>query len=160
MKLIALMAVTLLATAAHAQNRNYTNDPVLANASPINVGRHTLGSGTPGQYGYEVAIPILKTAAYSDSLAGTIYHEPHYMPHFPTAATIWPRVIEIKCTFDRFCEGYNYSPAMGRGEYLFVTPRVVRAPLPTPPVIVERIVTVPGPERIILKEVPIKPKKE
>jgi hypothetical protein len=50
-----------------------------------------------------------------------VYHVPQYMPGFPTAATIWPRVVEVKCQNDR-CEGYENTPALGRGEYLFFKP--------------------------------------
>ena len=151
MKFIALMAVALVATASQAHNGVVLNDNGPLNTPPINIHRHTLGSGEQGVRGFELALPVLENH---------IYHEPQYMPYFPTAATIWPRVIEVKCNMDRKCEGYNWAPSMGRAEYLFVTPRVV---VEQPrPLIVEKIIEklVPGPERIILKEVPVKPKKE
>ena len=50
-----------------------------------------------------------------------VYHVPQYMPGYPTAATIWPRVVEVKCQND-LCEGYENTPALGRGEYLFFKP--------------------------------------
>lgn len=50
-----------------------------------------------------------------------VYHAPQYMPGYPTAATIWPRVVEVKCQND-VCEGYQNTPALGRGEYLFFKP--------------------------------------
>ena len=153
MKLIALMAVALMATATQANLVVVANDSTPVNGKPINVHRHTLGSGEQGVKGFEVASPVLENH---------IYHGPQYMPFYPTAAVIWPRVIEIDCFEESAhglnkCKGYNWAPSMGRAEYLFVTPRYVK---PAPPVIVEKIVTVPGPERIILKEVPVKPKKE
>ncbi|MEO5606086.1 MAG: hypothetical protein ABIR13_00675 [Polaromonas sp.] len=71
-----------------------------------------------------------------------VYHVPQYMPGHPTAATIWPRVVEVKCQND-LCEGYENTPALGRGEYLFfkpvntvaavAIPVVVPAPVVMPP---------------------------
>jgi hypothetical protein len=52
---------------------------------------------------------------------------------------------------------------MGRGEYLFITPKIVE---PAKPVIVTNTVTVvkevnvPGPVREVFVEVPVKKKKE
>lgn len=50
-----------------------------------------------------------------------VYFAPQYMPGYPTAATIWPRVVNVRCDGD-MCEGYENSPALGRGEYLFFKP--------------------------------------
>lgn len=50
-----------------------------------------------------------------------VYHAPQYMPGFPTAATIWPRIIEVQCQ-NNLCAGYEITPALGRGEYLFFKP--------------------------------------
>jgi len=95
----------------------------------------------------------------NSGLENDILHGTQYMPGFPTAATIWPRVVAVPCVKadeGLKCEGYRWSPALGRGEYLFITPQVVERPAPPPPV----IVTVPGPERIVLKEVPVKKQRE
>lgn len=101
----------------------------------------------------------------NESVQNNIYHAPQYMPNYPTAATIWPRVVTVdNCT--KFlnepnsvrCDGYNWNPSMGRAEYLFVTTKSVA--VPPPPVVVEVIKEVPGPERIILQEVPPKKKRE
>jgi len=54
-----------------------------------------------------------------------LYFVPQYMPGFPTAATIYPRVVSVPCSKTAKgmdCKGYNWSPAMGRGEYLMFTP--------------------------------------
>ena len=51
-----------------------------------------------------------------------VWHVPQYMPGFPTAATIWPRVVDVRCAEDNACTGYLITPAMGRGEYLFFRP--------------------------------------
>ena len=75
-----------------------------------------------------------------------VYHVPQYMPGFPTAATIWPRVVEVECQNDR-CAGYQSAPALGRGEYLFFKPvqvvAAVSAPVvePQPVVIIQREIT-------------------
>jgi hypothetical protein len=62
------------------------------------------------------------------------YHVPQYMVGFPTAATIWPRVVQVDCVeidaSNIKCEGYNWSPKMGRGEYLYFQPVMHKAPKP------------------------------
>ena len=48
-----------------------------------------------------------------------LYHTPGYMPGYPTAATLWDRVVEVKCTKAdgvMKCDLPEYSPSMGRGE--------------------------------------------
>lgn len=86
----------------------------------VEIGRMLLGSGEPGQPGMENA-----TAVYNN-----VYHAAQYLPGFPTAATIWPRVIEVPCRQVEArlqCDGYNWTPRMGRGEYLYFTPIVLAA---------------------------------
>ena len=84
-----------------------------------------------------------------------VLHVPQYLPGFPTAATIWPRIVEVNCESNKGqlqCEGFHWTPDMGRAEYLFITPKVVEKPAP---VIVEKIV-----EKKVLVEVPVKKKPE
>lgn len=47
-----------------------------------------------------------------------VWHVPQYLPGYPTAAPIWPRVIELRCV-NGVCAGYTITPELGRGEYLF-----------------------------------------
>ena len=113
-------------------------------AQTVGIERTTLGSGTPGQYGFEQAQPVLEN---------DIFHAPQYLPYFPTAATIWPRIIEVPCVkigTTLKCEGYHFDGTY-RAEYLFFTPRI-EAPAP--------VVTKEYHETLILKEVPIKKPKE
>lgn len=152
-KILATLAGLLLASSAFAAD--------------VGIVRNELGSGTPGTQGWERAVQVGPDSTY--------LHTPQYMPGFPTAATIWPRVVNVKCTSEKVyprahsqskevrtvqkCDGYNWSPELGRGEYLFINPTVVEAPQPV--VITNTVIKeVPGPERIILKEVQVKPKKE
>ncbi len=127
-------------------------------AAQVDLSKHVLGSGTPAfnASGYENAKIVENTR-----VENKILHSPQYMPNYPTAAPIWPRVVEVPCTKaangDLKCEGYNWAPSMGRGEYLFVTPVVKEAPKAT---VVKETVVVPGPERVIIKEVPVKKIKE
>jgi len=119
-------------------------------AQQVTVGRSELGSGTPGVSGFE-------TASKWDN---SIFHAPQYMPGFPTAATLYPRVIDVQCTGTLTvlnCKGYNWLPELGRGEYLMIRP--VLAPEPK---IVEKMVPVPYPipGATIYKEVEVKKKKE
>lgn len=74
--------------------------------------RVPMGSGLQNAHGIENARVV---GDYG------VWHAPQYMPGFPTAATIWPRVVEVRCRGDR-CSGYENSPAVGRGEYLFFRP--------------------------------------
>lgn len=158
-RIISLFAVALAATVAHASTASMdtvlTNQE-LSNSDSIQLQNFVLGSGEPG---------VGKTD-YLPVIGNNILHGPQYMPYHPTAATIWPRVIEVDCvntfpkrafagpaTFvdvEKSCEGYNWLPSMGRAEYLFVTPKVK----------VEEVRVIEGPERIILKEVPVKKVKQ
>jgi hypothetical protein len=131
---------------------------VTAFAADVNVGKAVLGSGTPSYNptGSEKAIVVDNA-----KVENNIDHAPQYMPNYPTAATVWPRVVEVPCTKGKNgaldCAGYNWSPAMGRGEYLFVTPKVVEQ---SKPQVVTVIKEVPGPVREVLIEVQPKKKKE
>lgn len=81
------------------------------------------------------------------------YHAPQYMPNYPTAATIWPRVVDVGCekgSVGIVCEGYHLRPGLGRGEYLFVHPQVKE---PATPVVA-------APPVIVYREVPVKKKME
>lgn len=97
----------------------------------------------------ELALPVLQN---------DIYHVPQYMPNYPTAASIWPRIVDVPCVqvgADLKCDGYEWSPKYGRGEYLFFHPVVAVPVQPSAPQIVPVIV-----ERKVYIEVPTKPKKE
>lgn len=123
--------------------------------SLIGIERSALGSGRPGTQGFEQAVPVLENESF---FKNDIFHAPQYMPYYPTAAVIYPRVVDVKCVIDKNvakCDSYNWKPDVGRAEYLFFTPVISE---PEAPKVVEKIVYVPGP--VILKEVPIKPKKE
>jgi hypothetical protein len=130
------------------------NTPIPAGSTVVL--RHQLGSGTPGFTGFEPAT----------HMGEGIYHAPQYMPSYPTAAALWPRVVEVECertpngAFS--CNGYDWLPALGRGEYLYIRPMVK---VVAPPVVVEKIVRVPVPtpvivERKVFIEVPVKKKGE
>lgn len=74
-----------------------------------------LGSGLQNEAGYSQAKEVYPS----------MLHVPQYMPGYPTAAVIWPRVIDVNCSQDGFnlkCEGYNWLPTYGRGEYLMIRP--------------------------------------
>jgi hypothetical protein len=90
-----------------------TQDISQASIARIKIERIYLGSGSQDAAGTENADPV---ADYG------VWHVPQYMPGFPTAATIWPRVVDVQCAEDNACAGYLITPAMGRGEYLFFRP--------------------------------------
>ena len=115
---------------------------VLAGSAMAQVGVHRVenGSGQPNATGIENA----------DMWDQGVYHAPQYMPGYPTAATLWPRVIDVPCTKigdNITCNGYNWTPDMGRGEYLMIHPMIVE---PTKPIVVTNTVT-----NTIVKEVPV-----
>lgn len=114
-----------------------------ASAQNVDIQRNAYGSGVPGKEGFENA----------DVVENDIFHAPQYMAAFPTAATIWPRVVEVPCVRSATglqCEGYNWTPKMGRGEYLFFKPKIAE---PVRPEIIVR-------ERTIIKEVAPKKLKQ
>lgn len=108
-------------------------------SAQVNVGRVENGSGQPNQTGVENAVKW-------DS---NVYHVPQYMPGYPTASTIFPRVIDLACTQTGSvvnCNGYSWAPNMGRGEYLMVRPVITESPKPiivTNTIVKEVFVTVP-----------------
>lgn len=98
-----------------------------------------LGSGVPSEGGVTNA-PLVMDG---------MYHAPQYLPNHPTAATIWPRVVDVDCTKAGQvvkCDGYNWTPDMGRGEYIYIRPRFKNEPVPPAPVA----------PIVIYKEVPVK----
>lgn len=103
----------------------------------ITIQRNLLGSG-------------IQNAAITADVATQVgdygvYHVPQYMPGYPTAATIWPRVVEVKCQ-NNACEGYQNTPALGRGEYLFFKPVNTVAAVSIP--IVEQVILEQPPREI------------
>lgn len=92
-----------------------------AGAPPVvvEIQRLYLGSGEPGQPGFENATLVVND----------VYHVPQYLPGRPTAASIWPRVIDVPCTRlasgGLRCQGYAWRPGIGRAEYLYFRPVVV-----------------------------------
>lgn len=116
-KIISILALMALAGSAFA------ND--------LSIERRELGFGTPGLHGMENA----------DKWDGSnsIYHALTYLPGTPTAATIYPRVVDVECTKtaqgDFACAGYNWRQELGRAEYLFVRPTLAKGPI-----IVEKLV--------------------
>lgn len=116
-----------------------------ASAADVGIQQTPLGSGTPGTAG------VTPSTLVMDGM----YHAPQYMPGYPTAATLWPRVVDVECTEvgkQLNCASYNWLPELGRGEYLLFRPRIAVPPVPT-----ERIVEVPV---VVYKEVPAKHGKE
>lgn len=122
-------------------------------AQEIQLERRQLGSGTPAEvttFGNETA----------KSVGDGMYHAPQYLPGHPTAATIFPRTVQVPCTKGSEqleCSGYNWAPEMGRGEYLFVIPKMVEPPKQTvireqvPVIVRERVPVIV--EKEVIREV-------
>ncbi|MBO9676695.1 MAG: hypothetical protein J7556_00590 [Acidovorax sp.] len=83
-----------------------------ANAADLMIERVPFGSGMQNAAGPENAQPVADFG---------VWHAPQYMPGYPTAATIWPRVVLVQCKGGT-CDGYAITPNMGSGEYLFFKP--------------------------------------
>lgn len=121
----------LVALAVVALNPAFAQTPAAQPAQPadsaamgagavsnVKIGRVLLGSGEPG----DGSGPAYENAT---QVYNNLYHAPQYLPFYPTAATIWPRVIEVPCRqvgADLLCERYHWRPEYGRAEYLFFTP--------------------------------------
>jgi len=115
-------------------------------AQSVTVSREAYGSGQPNATGVENA-----TKWEND-----IYHAPQYMPGYPTAAIIYPRIVDVQCTKSVTygtlqCKGYNWSPEMGRGEYLMIHTVITQPPAP---VVITNTVT-----NTIVREIPVTTKK-
>lgn len=119
-----------------------------ASEKSVTISREFLGSGQQEITGFENAT----------NWDNYIYHAPQYMPGYPTAAIIYPRVITVKCNrviWGTACEGYTWLPEMGRGEYLMFQP-VIQDVKPQPAPEVKPVTII----REVLVEVPVKKKKE
>ena len=117
-------------------------------AQEVVVAQHELGSN----------INIDETKVWDND--AHVYHVPQYMPGYPTAAVIYPRVIEVPCKQTNnviTCKGYNWSPELGRGEYLMIRPIREQQPKVVTNTIVKEV---PGPAITVIKEVPVKKTKE
>lgn len=125
-KLLALAIVaTVSAGAAMA-------DPV------IHLQQRAYGSGTPSIPGTQ-GTPVVVYTQSSTALPDGLFYVPQYLPGYPTAAVIFPRVIDVNCIQKDGgpvkCEGYNWMPELGRGEYLLVRPNVKVINTPAPKVV-------------------------
>jgi hypothetical protein len=136
-----LMPVIVFAninTVTEKANREDVNANIPIPAGAVVVMRHQLGIGTPGVKGLEPA----------NHMGEGIYHSPQYMTQYPTAGVIWSRVVDVECdkinTGEYVCDGYNWSPALGRGEYLFIRPTMKAPVCPcNVPSVVEKLVPYP-----------------
>ena len=100
-------------------------------ANDLSIERREGGFGTPGLEGQE------RAEKWDGSNA--IYHALTYLPGHPTAATIYPRVVDVECTRSNAgnfsCGGFNWRQELGRAEYLFVRPVLAKGPI-----VVEKLV--------------------
>lgn len=117
-----------------------------SSASEYTIERRAFGSGHSAPPGFKGSNQVYDVTTHNDG----IYFTPQYLPGFPTAATIWPRVVDVKCKkigIDTVCDGYQWRPEYGRGEYLMFRPVIQKQqPLAKP--------------RIVYVEVPPKKKKQ
>lgn len=112
-------ALVLLALAVNAQSFE---------GSRVRVTGVPLGSGVPVAAG-------VPSSSYADHIAAGDYHVPNYLPGYPTAATLWPRVWHLPCKRDPadgdlLCAGYGVSPL--RGEYIYNRPVLEVVPTGSP----------------------------
>lgn len=143
-KVVIALALSVLSTVSFAELSDQlpiTNNVYVDNYKPINqVGLQ-----------FELGNNLINSINWNND----IYHSPQYMPGYPTAATIFPRVVDVDCVRvinGISCKGYNWLPEMGRGEYLMVHPVIHEPPQPQ---IITKIIT-----KEVLVEVPVKKKGE
>jgi hypothetical protein len=109
-----------------------------ASAADLSIERREGGFGTPGLNG-------LENAQLWDG-STSIYHALTYLPGSPTAATIYPRVVDVECSKDAkgnfSCGGFNWRQELGRAEYLFVRPVVAKEQPVKEVVVVKEVVKV------------------
>lgn len=96
----------------------------------VEIQRLAYGSGSQQ---FDPALDASASNAFETAtpVADGLFHAPQYMPGYPTAAVIFPRVVEVPCYQVQpdalRCKGYYVTPAEGRGEYLFFHPVAVNA---------------------------------
>lgn len=104
--------------------------PALA-ANEITIRNMPYGSGTPGNDdGTTIATEV----------SPGLYQAPQFLPGFPTAATLFPYVVNVNCTQTGttvVCDGYNWYPSSGRGEYILFHP-IIKVVEVTPPAVVSK----------------------
>lgn len=96
---------------------------VFAEAS-VDVEKRALGAGKPAAF---LTLGSDRAVYIDDGY----YFAPQYMPMYPTAGVIWPRIVAVDCDVvgnGLACDGYEWLPKLGRGEYLFVIPQLRKAP--------------------------------
>lgn len=132
-KFFAVMVVAALGVScAYAQSA-----PEAVNNQPaVFIKNEQMGSGAP-------AVQVTMGSSIAQYWGDGLYFIPGYYPGYPTAAVMWPRVIEVPCVKNDdgslSCQGYEiYSQQAGnRGEFILFKP-VIQAPAkPVAPTIVE-----------------------
>jgi hypothetical protein len=122
MKRLLFLAFSLASVSAFAQETLSNGWMPTDSPASIEVANVPGGSGVPsgGQsVGYSEATPV------SDGL----YQVPGFMPYEPSAGTMWPRVIDVKCMSKAgvwYCTGYHIDGVLGRGEDIYVRPEFVK----------------------------------
>ena len=128
MKRLLILALSLASASAFAQEIATNGGMPVDDPQTILVARVPLGSGVPSPgatIGYSEALPV------SDGL----YHVPGYLPYQSTAATLWPRVVDVKCRDNGgtwYCSGYHVDGVLERGEDIYVRPHFLRVALRAP----------------------------
>jgi hypothetical protein len=146
-----LLALSLVTTSVVAQEITTNGGMPLDDPQVLLVARIPLGSGAPSPgetTGYSEALPV------SDGL----YHVPGYLPYESTAASLWPRVVDVNCRDTSgtwYCSGYRVDGILGRGEDIYVRPHFIKAvfqaPIPKEPVVIPVLPVVPPAEHKLIR---------
>lgn len=141
-KLVLSLIITLVSLSVHAED--FKSAAKIVTEQPIVINRQLVGSGAQTGVGKQTSIIVHRQG---------LLHTPNYMPGYPTATTLWPRVVRVPCVKGvdgkLYCDQFDWTPADGRGEYIYYTP-MVKEPAYCPP----------SPPVVVYKEVPVKKKKE
>jgi hypothetical protein len=157
-RLLFVVALAGLANASAFAQEVETNGGMPVDSPPaIEVANIPMGSGVPsvGQStGYTEATPV----------ADGLYHVPGYMPYQSTAETIWPRVVNVRCTNKEgewYCTGYHVDGVLERGEDIYVRPQFINvvASVPAAKVSIQpqpvAATPVPHVHHLLLKKKPV-----
>jgi len=123
MKRLLFLAFSLASASVFSQEVMSNGGMPVGDPASIEVANVPMGSGVPsgGQtIGYSEATPV------SDGL----YEVPGFLPYDPSAGTVWPRVVDVRC-IDKagtwYCTGYHIDGVLGRGEDIYVRPVFIKS---------------------------------
>jgi hypothetical protein len=156
MKRFLLLALSVISVSAFSQETLTNGGMPSGDPSDIMVARVPMGSGTPSvgeTSGYDEATPV----------ADGLYHVPGFLPYESSAASMWPRVVNVKCHSqdgEWYCTGYHIDGVLERGEDVYVRPQFIKVVTPVVPITVVPEVKAPVTPVPHVHHLLLRPKKQ